>query len=328
MNLLRDYAPCSVVPYAYARHALVVALTHAGITDKSSVALPSFICRDILASVHAIGANVVYYDVDERLKPIDLELVASASAILAVNYFGFPQDLAPFRNYCAAHNATLIEDNAHGLFSRDTTGSLLGTRGDFGILSMRKSFHVSTGAALIAPPGANVDPSTTCSHDADAFFDRVRFTLSRWERRTSLPLMPLMRTAIRTGRRVVGKPGVSLSSALEERILPSQRSIGCTSARVLEEQDAGQESMRRRKLFSLLAPEIGRIAGVSLLHGHLDDGVVPYGVPFRASEHARREVEKVARRYHVSTMPWPALPEATKGNAPAHYHDVWLVNFI
>ena len=69
-------------------------------------------------------------------------------AVLAVNYFGFAQDLVPFREYCLRTGATLIEDNAHGFLSKDTSGVLLGTRANLGITSIRKTFRLVNGAAL------------------------------------------------------------------------------------------------------------------------------------------------------------------------------------
>jgi hypothetical protein len=77
-----------------------------------------------------------------------------------------------------------------------------------------------------------------------------------------------------------------------------------------------------------MMPLVGNTTGVSLLHDRLDDGVVPYGIPFRADAGAVRAVEELARRYHVSAMQWPALPEAIAASAPQHYRNVWLVNFI
>jgi hypothetical protein len=328
MDVLRDYAPYSVKRYAYARHALVDALTRSGVGTGSCVALPAFICRDVLASVQALGAEVIFYDLDESLRPLDLTTTPAAVAILAVNYFGFPQDLTAFRLYCNHHQARLIEDNAHGLFSQDGNAALLGTRGDFGILSMRKSFHVSTGAALIAPPGTDLGIPTPCLNGTDAPLDRLRYLLSRCERKTSLPLMPLMRSTIRFARRLMGKPAVALSSAREEFELPQQQAIGCSSSRVLDEQSPTREAERRRQLFSRLTSELHQLPGVSLLYGDLEDGVVPYGIPFRADADAAAEVAKIARRYHVSTMMWPALPKSIEMHAPAHYSNVWLVNFI
>ena len=328
MDVLRDYVPHAIATYAYARHALVDALSLAGVKAGSTVALPAFICRDVLASVHALGAETTFYDVDESLRPINLGDLRDSKAILAVNYFGFPQDLDPFTDYCSRTGASLIEDNAHGLFSRDALGSLLGTRGDFGILSMRKTFHVSTGAALLAPTGSVLRPSPPCSQSADDRLDRLRFTFSRWERRTSIPFMPAMRSSVRSMRRLAGKPAVVLSSAAEERNLPLDHAIGCTSQDVLNRQDPSRESTRRRDLFNTMAPLMSDVPGVRLLHDRLAEGVVPYGIAFRADDEGLHEVERIARRYHVATMQWPALPEAVSAHAPVHYRKVWLVNFI
>lgn len=328
MDVLHQYQPHVGARYAFARHALVEALSSAGVGATSTVLLPAFICRDVLASVHALNAHVAFYEVDELLNPRDVDQWPAATAVLAVNYFGFPQDLAPFREYCARHRASLIEDNAHGLFSRDASGALLGTRGDFGILSMRKTFHVSTGAALLAAKSTDPSVPTYCLDGVDSPLDRLRYLLAGWERTTALPLMPLMRSVIRLGRRLAGRPSVSMSSAREEFELPTHHAIGCTSQRTLDKQDPNREAERRRSLFTQMQSEIARVSGVTLLYDRLDTGVVPYGLPFRANAEAARSVAKIAHRYHVTIMTWPALPEHVESQAPAHYRNVWLVNFI
>lgn len=328
MDLLREYHPHVVARYAYARHALVDALKQAGVSAGSTVLLPAFICRDVLASVHALNAHVAFYEVDENLRPRQLNQCPAAVAVLAVNYFGFPQDLAPFREYCARHHARLIEDNAHGLFSRDSSGALLGTRADFGILSMRKTFHVTTGSALLAAANTETPVPHYCLDHADSSFDQLRYRLSRLERRTALPLMSMMRAIIRMSRRLAGKPSVYMSSAREEHELPTQHAIGCTSNQILDKQDPAHEAERRRSLFTRLCAKVGQVPGVTLLHDQLEEGVVPYGIPFRADVQAATEVTKIVRRYHVTTMTWPALPEQVAAQAPEHYRNVWLVNFI
>lgn len=328
MDVLREYHPHVVARYAYARHALVEALNQAGVSAGSTVLLPAFICRDVLASVHALNAHVAFYDVDEQLRPRQLDQCPAATAVLAVNYFGFPQDLAPFREYCTRHHARLIEDNAHGLFSRDSSGALLGTRGDYGILSMRKTFHVTTGSALLAATNTDSTVPRYCLDHVDSPFDQLRYHLSRLERKTTLPFMSMMRAIIRVARQLAGRPSVLLSSAREEHELPTQHAIGCTSNQILDKQDPARESERRRSLFIRLCKEVGHVPGVTLLYDRLEAGVVPYGIPFRADTHAATEVTKIVRRYHVTTMTWPALPEQVAAQAPNHYRNVWLVNFI
>ena len=82
--------------YAFARQALVEALRLIGTGSGDEVLVPSLICKDVLASIHTLGATPVFFEVDHNLNPIGLDQISSSKAIIVVNYFGFAQDLAPF----------------------------------------------------------------------------------------------------------------------------------------------------------------------------------------------------------------------------------------
>ena len=66
-----------------------------------------------------------------------------------VNFFGFAQDLNVYLDFASKKKALIIEDNAHGLFSSDLSGNLLGTRTSIGILSIRKSTNIPNSGALL-----------------------------------------------------------------------------------------------------------------------------------------------------------------------------------
>ncbi|MEN9300921.1 MAG: hypothetical protein RLZZ254_702 [Actinomycetota bacterium] len=324
-DILADYRSAEVSYFAFARHAIVEALRRSGVGHGDRVALPGFICRDVLASIAVLGAEPLFYDVNEMLRPSSLDHVPPAKAIIAVDYFGFAQDLAPFRAYCSRTNARLIEDNAHGLFSRDERGDLLGLRGDFGTLSLRKAFHVSSGAALLDTQGTGISmPCIERGEGAHA----LRFALSRFERRTRIPAFAAMRATIRTARRLIGKPAIDVGSTDDETQLPAAMAIGCRALERLNQQDADAERNRRRALFDRVAADLRGTPHVRLLHDHLDDFVVPYGVPFRYDGPGLPTLRAIERRHHVVVMQWPALPTAIAGSAPAHYRNVWLVNFL
>jgi hypothetical protein len=324
-DLLDVYRPSSISYFAFARHALVEALRQSGIGNGDRVALPGFICRDVLASIHVLGALPIFYEVDESLNAKKLDELPQVKAIIAVDYFGFPQDLAPFREYCSRTSAKLIEDNAHGLFSRDERGELLGTRGDFGILSLRKTFHVATGAALLARQNTGV--SMTCVERGEGTH-ALRFTLSRLERHTGIPAFGIMRAIIRAARRFTGRAEIEASSPDDESVLPSVMAIGCRSFARLNNQEPAGEIARRRALFDRVISDLRQLPGVHLLHDHLDAQTVPYGVPFRINSGQRGALHALERRHHVVVMQWPALPSAIADSAPAHYQNVWLVNFL
>ena len=324
-DILADYRSAEVSYFAFARYAIVEALRRSGVGHGDQVALPGFICRDVLASIAVLGAEPVFYDVNEMLGPSSLDHVPPTKAIIAVDYFGFAQDLAPFRSYCSRTNARLIEDNAHGLFSRDERGDLLGLRGDFGTLSLRKTFHVSSGAALLATQGTGI--SMPCVERAEGSH-ALRFALSRFERRTGIPVLPTMRATIRTVRQLLGKPAIDAGSIDDETQLPAAMAIGCRSLARLNEQDVDAERTRRRALFARVAEDLRDTPHVRLLHDLLDDFTVPYGVPFRYDGPGTPPLRAIERRHHVVVMQWPALPTAIADSAPVHYRNVWLANFL
>ncbi|MEQ1920225.1 MAG: DegT/DnrJ/EryC1/StrS family aminotransferase, partial [Elusimicrobiota bacterium] len=144
------YAPAALRLYGHGRNALVEALRLAGVAG-GRVLLPAFVCRDLLSAVAAAGAEPAFYGVRPDLSPDeDPSRWPDARAVLAVDYFGWPQDLSPFEAYARRTKAVLIEDAAHALFSRDAGGRLLGTRAPLGLLSLRKSLPLPNGGALVA----------------------------------------------------------------------------------------------------------------------------------------------------------------------------------
>ena len=157
------YKTAALRLYGHGRQAFAEALLLSGAAG-GRVLLPSFICRDLLASVAAAGAKPSFYGVKPDLTPDeDPSRWPDAHAVLAVDYFGFPQDLTPFQAYARRCGAALIEDAAHALFSRDAAGRLLGTRAPLGILSLRKSLPLPDGGALLvndAALAARLPPQT------------------------------------------------------------------------------------------------------------------------------------------------------------------------
>ena len=128
--------PATIVRhFRLGRHALFAGLQLLGVGKGDVVLLPAFICRDLLASVQEAGGVPAFYPVRPSMAPLELPAIPNVKVVLAVNFFGFPQSLQCFRDYCSEHGAALIEDNAHGYLGHDEEGRVLGTRGDIGVLS-------------------------------------------------------------------------------------------------------------------------------------------------------------------------------------------------
>jgi hypothetical protein len=309
---------------------LAEALRLAGVGIGDTVALPAFICRDVLAAVHARGAVARFYPVGA-----DLNLAGPATslppcaAVIAVNYFGFPQELTPFQDYCRRTGAVLIEDNAHGLFSRDSSGRFLGTRGALGIFSLRKTLPLPNGAALILNGG---DFSLGPPQPFDSGFLPLRYHLKRFVRHTA-PFVGA-RTLHRLLRLIRWwKQRVSSGSATkgneDEQSLPEPAHPCASLSRPLT-TDIGQEAARRRALYLWVA---GRLRDAELsvtpVFASLPDTVVPYGYPFYADPVTFPKVAAVLSDFGLSCLSWPdQLPSSVDVKALPHYHQLRFVTFL
>ena len=131
-----------------AAHALVLS----GLMPGEKVLVPAYHCIAMVEPIVQLGGVPVFYRIREDLS-VDLEdvvrkLDARTRIFLAVNYFGFPQDLCGLRKFCDGHGLTFIEDCAHSFFGSHR-GRALGTFGDYAIASLPKFFAVREGGCLI-----------------------------------------------------------------------------------------------------------------------------------------------------------------------------------
>lgn len=300
-----------------------------GIGRDDRVLLPEFICADVLAPLAAVGATPVWYAVDRALAPAtDPAQWPAARAVLAVNYFGGAQDLAPFDAYAARCGATVIEDNAHGFLSRDSNGRWLGCRSRLGIFSFRKSANSLNAAALVANDDALLS-RLAAQLPPGASPLRAGSGLKHFLRRLPLAGPPLAGIATaaaqmlrekRTGS-AVPLPAADTESAIPGEPAPPQ------IADALQAFDADAEIRRRHQLYEIFL-QLAQRNGAQAVIATLPDGSVPYGFAFRGEAEAIRSMQQKARRRGLDVYRWPALPSTLAAAAPAHYRDVWLVNFL
>ena len=316
--------------FSLGRHALVAGLKALGIGDGQSVLLPEYICRDLLAAVHAVGARVVFYPVDLALCPATAqETWPEAAAVLAVDYFGFPQPLEPFRAYCARTGAALIEDNAHGFLSRDESGEWLGLRGDIGIFSLRKTFLLASGAALVVRRDEAIkrlDPQCAFSGTGRVAALGTKRVLRRLPVIGPFAAGGATRLArglrqLRTGH-AIAPPAVDAELQIPEAPEPYDALL-----RDLDRCDFAAEMVRRRALYLEFAKLFSEWE-IEPVFGSLPANTCPYGFAFRAEEGCALKVRHLAERRGLDAIRWPDLPDAVAPDAPEHYRHTWLVNFL
>jgi len=314
--------------FSLGRFAMKQALVACGVGENDSVMLPSFICRDVLAAINELGAKATFYDVSKKLEPIGLDSAPTSKAIIAVNYFGFPQSLEPFKKYCASSGAKIIEDNAHGFLSRDTDKKLLGQRTEFGITSFRKSVRTSDGAMLTTSHNdTEIAPQIDFQNSVVSFRDTALSLFAKVERSTNVPVLKLTQSAVKKVRQMkTGSAMPKVDSSVEETIpgMPNPNRSSVTKMLAVNETN---EVARRRNLYNEILPDIVKL-GLQPVFSTLESGTSPYGFPVYAAHDSQKQLAKLARKHRVTLMTWPDLPISVLPTAPEYYKQIWLLNFL
>ena len=316
--------------YSFARQALVEALKLANVGTGDNVLMPSLICRDVIASIHTVGATPIFYEVDTKLRTVSFPSDVAVKAIIFVNYFGFAQDLEIFERESSRTGAVLIEDNAHGYLSFDDDGKMLGSRAPLSITSMRKTLRISDGAELrindikqfpVAPL------QLPFAQRSLGFRFRAQQILIATENLLHLPLLQFSRTVVRLLRRIVTGSSLPISNNNSEHENIVSTGPRDSSMRKINTLDTQREIERRRNLYSIVETQLLSSSASSVFE-IIPENCTPYGFPFFGDESVAREVRELTRSLGVEVIRWPELPTSVELNAPAHYTTLWLVNFL
>ena len=313
--------------FSLGRFAMRDALLYTGIKSGDTVLLPEFICRDLLSAVAEVGAKSVFYQVDQTLKPVHLDSTLRPKVIIAVNYFGFAQDLKVFREFADNTGAIVIEDNAHGFLSRDEDGHLLGYREQFGITSFRKTLNVENGAFL-ATSLAEHELKEQLPYIDSSKLGRSKLLqlLLKFEARTNIPTVAVGRFFSRMFRFITTGSQLPKSDKFAETKIPGLPNPQSQSIESLKNLDETAEVARRRNLYLKIQPQV-TAAGATPVFDTLLANTCPYGMPIYANHNIKRKLSKIARKNRVILMTWPELPENVLPSAPDFYKQVWLLNF-
>lgn len=310
--------------FAYARHALVAGFRHLGIKSGDEIAVPELICRDVLASISTIGAVPRFYPVDQQLRPASRGQAESPSAVLMVNYFGFPQDISDFENLWP--NAPIVEDNAHGYLSKDSDGANLGARTPVGVTSIRKTIFLPEGAVLSTKNPLDTLLVEPPDERRPSLSFRIRRSTAICERSSGLPTQQISRALIRGLRILQSGSALPKSNADTETALPAQKSISKWSLNHIESLDCEKEVERRRNLFAEVAA-FAWSESVQPVFGSLPSGCSPYGFAFYGSE-VPNSLQRLVRRLHCEIITWPDLPSSIVVAPDHHYRRLKVVNFL
>ncbi len=135
-----------------ARNAIYHGLRALQLSPGDVVLLPSYLCAAAIEPVLALRAKVEFYRIDDNCQPdfddIESKVRPETGVVLAVHYFGFPCDIAHFREFCDKRGLLLVEDCAH-VFQDEVHGKPLGSYGDISVFSWRKFLPLYDGGELV-----------------------------------------------------------------------------------------------------------------------------------------------------------------------------------
>ncbi|MCT7626122.1 DegT/DnrJ/EryC1/StrS family aminotransferase [Aliarcobacter butzleri] len=321
IKLKELYSNSDIYLYPYARYAFLEALK---MLDIKTIYLPAFICRDMLAPINTLRIKYFFYAVNENLEPM-LEDI-KCDAILMVDYFGFGQDLEPFEEYKKKYNAIIIEDNAHGFLSKDRNGVLLGTRGDIGLLSIRKTVFLPNGGALLINNEFLKDKKYQSAETQQSYEDvkhNKKFDLKNkiFSKYLGISIILLRRVIrfIKTGS------SIPLPDPLSEKYMPSNSYLTPILKNGMISIDIEKEIQRRRKMY-LKIKEYAQQFDIKPIYD-LDDNTVPFEFAFIDNENYKKfEQYLYAKGFFI--LPWPDLPNGIINICPKFYKNVKVVPFL
>ena len=138
-----------------------IAYKYANLQPGDEVIVPAITFVATMAYPLAVGAKLVFADVDPRtinMDPADVarKITPKTKMIVPVHIGGYPVDLDPIMELAKKHNIIVLEDAAHA-FGAMYNGKKIGTIGDFAAFSFHEVKNITSfgegGIATTTVPG-------------------------------------------------------------------------------------------------------------------------------------------------------------------------------
>jgi dTDP-4-amino-4,6-dideoxygalactose transaminase len=264
--------------------ALGWAFKAAGLRPGDRVLLPAYHCLAMVDPLEWLGLEPVFYRLHEDLSidyaHVEACLDSRCRALVAVHYFGFPQDGLRLRAFCDDSGLALIEDCAHSFFGSQGDEKL-GSFGDFAIGSLPKFFPLHGGGCLVSArrplPRAELTEQGTLAGlqalvrglQTAHYYGRLRPLLPAT---TGAAALTKLLALSGLGREAAGAGnGASALDYTADRLART----------TLRASTPGTIASRRRENYETLCRMLSDLPGITLLKPRLEPGVVPYMLPLR-----------------------------------------------
>ena len=255
-----------------------------GLKPGATVLLPAYHCLAMVEPLEWLGLKPRFYrlNADLSIDQADLEarLDETCKALIAVHYFGFPQDGPRLRAFCDHFGLALVEDCAHSFFGT-CQGQDLGSFGDFAIGSLPKFFPAQGGGCLVSSRRPLPPEKLAAQGPLAELQALVRALQSAHYYGRLRPLAPLTLAGAALAK-ALALAGLGRGKAFSPASPTSLRFTASRLAQAIARTDDPQSVIaRRRQNYQTICQALAGLPGVSLLKPQLAAGVVPYMVPLR-----------------------------------------------
>lgn len=289
--------------FAHARTAFKYGLMNLGFKKGDRILVPDYICEVLLHPIRQLGLEAVYYPINDSFEPQweALEVKAqeiACRAIIMVHYFGQPQDIGRFKEFCVAHDLLLLEDNAHG-FGGTIHGKPLGAFGDLGISSPRKILNTASGGTLYIH-GEEHSPPPLQTYRMGWGERLLRKSFGQW------PLLKVGASLL--ARRL---PNFSDPAAFREPVI-QDAVADSSSAKIISDASASQSlqkfAQQRRERWAAWQ-DVVQNAGLQPVYSDVHPESSPWAFPAYIKSTKQRDRILIAGfKKGIIIFPWPALP--------------------
>lgn len=255
-----------------------------GLEPGTQVLMPAYHCTAMVEPLEWFGLKPLFYRLNEDLSidyaDLESRLDEDCKALVAVHYFGFPQDGPRLRAFCDDAGLALIEDCCHSFFGSDR-GQTLGSFGDFAVGSLPKFFPFQSGGCVVSgrrdlPRQSLTAPGSIA--DMQALVRELQ-TAQYYDRLQNLRMITLGAAAL-TKALLLLDLGRDMA-----RLQSSPKSLEFSASRLARniQQACDPERMatQRRHNYETICQSLADLTGVTLLKPKLEADVVPYMVPLR-----------------------------------------------
>ncbi len=287
------------------RSALYLALKLSKLSAGDTALLPSYLCPSIVNVFKRFRLNLKFYRVFENLE-IDfnnlMAMTAKAKVMLIIHYFGLPQPIEKIIRFCKEKKILLIEDCAQALFSKSGE-RYLGTFGDYGFFSLRKSLALPDGGMLIVSDRI-VKPNLTDSYTQDNgdahFFNIFSLLIKYMEVKLGITPRTFIKRSVNIRKRYIEHDS--------RRKIDIKNGISRLSSKLLGRTEENEIVEKRRNNYIYLYENLKGFTNLKIYYPFLPDGSCPLCFPVLTSNRDRIRIELLKRGIDLRAF-WDILPD-------------------